>query len=47
MLSLREILGGVYENGQGVAQDYAEAVKWYPQSGRTGCFRSGKTWADV
>ena len=26
-------VGMMYELGQGVMQDYAEAARWYPQSG--------------
>ena len=29
-------LGGMYEKGQGVRQDYAEAVKWYRQAAEQG-----------
>ena len=30
------ILGRMYENGQGVPQDYKEAVKWYRRSAEQG-----------
>ncbi len=30
-------LGRCYENGRGVAQDFAEARKWYEKSARQGC----------
>ena len=30
------ILGGLYERGQGVIQDYKEAVKWYRKSAEQG-----------
>ena len=30
------ILGMMYDNGQGVRQDYAEAVKWYRKAAEQG-----------
>jgi len=33
-------LGSMYEHGEGVTQDYAEAARWYRKSGRPGSRRS-------
>jgi TPR repeat protein len=34
--SAQDILGLLYENGQGVPQDYAEAVEWYRKAAEQG-----------
>jgi hypothetical protein len=30
------VLGGIYYNGDGVPQDYAEAAKWYRKAAKQG-----------
>ncbi len=32
----QSILGGMYDEGQGVPQDYAEAVRWYRRAAEQG-----------
>jgi TPR repeat protein len=36
-------LGQMYEKGEGVAQNYTEAVKWFRNAGETGGDASGQT----
>lgn len=40
-------LGVMYANGQGVAQDYAEALKCYRLAATQGCVRSEQPRCDV
>lgn len=44
------ILGSMYENGEGVAQDYKEAMKWYQKAAEQGDadaqYGLGKMYAD-
>ena len=39
------ILGLIYLNGEGVAQDYAEAVKWFRRAAERGDAGAQRTWA--
>ncbi len=37
-------LGGMYDKGQGVPQDDAEAVKWYRKAAEQGDAEAGRWW---